>query len=562
VFHDHHTKRATEGRNAWSKIHSIEHGTPESFEAWKKYMPAGCECRKKVDAILQRMPPRYDSPTDWFEWTVDFHNEVNLSLDKPTVSMDRAYMIWKHRRPASGRKRAVITVANGVEFSKVLAVSRPYMQAYADRVDADLIDLDNDTESWAPMEKFRVYHFAEQYDEVLFVDADCIITEKCPDLFDIPGDVVIHDDYEVLKTPSIMDEERKRVSALSRFEIPMSQTAMNTGVVLTRKPASHIWKRPEVSIGTTRFAEQVWIEGQISADCLSVTRLPHEANWQFWYGRHSQPIDVFESRIRDAWIAHAAASTQKASTMRKIADHLSVVVPQPPIEGLTAVTSLSLLPHHIGVQERCLRTWLDMGLRIVAGNSEQDIEKLRGIYPYVEFRPCGQSASYDRPTARIYDLMRLVEEPILLINSDIEMHGSQAMLLDALRSRESIVGLRHNYDTGIFDAIVEPWGVDAFLLFPEAIATFPDLDFAIGQTMWDYWIPKHLESIGAKMRWAGEPFFFHKSHPVHWKHESLETGRKMLADLYGIEDSMAAWQKWRMERPYGLGYKGTNSKPS
>jgi hypothetical protein len=553
-LHDYHTKKALDGRKAWSKLHRIDHGTPELFEDFKKYMPNGCECKKKVDAILKKIPPRYGSPEEWFEFTVEFHNEVNLTLDKPTVSLDRAYMLWRNRRPSTGKTRAVITVANGVEFSQILATTRSHMQAYADRVNADLIDLDNDTETWGPMEKFRVYEFAKQYDEVMFVDADCIITENCPDLFSMfKGDVVIHDDYGVLRSPSIINEERKRVSRLSGVDVPILETAFNTGVVITRGEAKHIWIRPTVEIGTSRFAEQVWIEGHINRNNFRVDALPHQANWQYWYGKHSQPITPFEDGVRGAWIVHASASTQKLSTIKRISDYLSIKNPQPLISGLTAVTSLSLLPHHIKVQERCLQSWMDMGLRVVAGNSERDIAQLREIYPYVDFVPCRQSDSYDRPTTRIYDLLHVVSGAFLLINSDIEMHGSQSILLDALKSRERLIGLRHNYDHGIFETNIERWGIDAFLLFPEDVESFPDLDFAIGQTMWDWWVPIHLESINAKIRWIGEPFFFHKSHPVHWKQESLQIGREMLHQQYKVPVEHPYWESWRKDRPFSDG---------
>ena len=557
---DHHAKRIAEGRRAWKKLHSIIHGTPELLGKWKKYIPPGCECRKKVEAILKYLPPCYDSPEAWFKWTVDFHNEVNVALGKPAISMDRAYMLWRGVMPSSsGRRRAVITVANGMEFCEVLAVTRPYMQAYADLVDADFIDLDNDTEEWGPMEKFRVHDFASLYDEILFVDADCIITEKCPNLFEqFVGDVVIHDDYGLLRSLSIINEERSRVAVRSKTEIPVVEAAFNTGVVLTRKNAVDIWRRPTTDIGTSRFAEQVWIEGRINQMEIDVRRLPHEANWQYWYGKHSKPAISFEDGIRDAWIVHAAASVQKSALLKKVASHLSVGVPQPRI-GLTVVTSMSLLPHHLSVQRRCLKSWLDMGLRVVSGNAYWEIDQLRSIYPEVEFFECKQSEAYDRPTSRVYDLMRLVPGPILLMNSDIELHGSQSLLRSAVESGECLVGLRHNYELSIFEANLEQWGIDAFLLHPEVIPTFPELELAIGQTMWDWWIPIHLESINARMRWVGDPFFFHKTHPLHWKKESLETGRAMISELYGVENSFHGWQTWRKNRLYGPG--NINAKP-
>jgi hypothetical protein len=63
----------------------------------------------------------------------------------------------------------------------------------------------------------------------------------------------------------------------------------------------------------------------------------------------------------------------------------------------------------------------------------------------------------------------------------------------------------------------------------------------------------HLESIGVDVRWVGEPFFFHKSHPVHWKQESLKIGRQMLHEQYGIPIEHPYWEEWRRGKPFSKG---------
>jgi hypothetical protein len=90
-LHDYQTRKAIEGRKAWSKLHRIEHGTPELFEDFKKYMPGGCECKKKVDAILKKIPPRYGSPPTCFGAIED------LAPGKPELS-SRWQTAWSFRR--------------------------------------------------------------------------------------------------------------------------------------------------------------------------------------------------------------------------------------------------------------------------------------------------------------------------------------------------------------------------------------------------------------------------------------------------------------------------------
>ena len=270
------------------------------------------------------MPPVYDSPESWFEWTINFHNAVNAKLGKPTVSLDRAYMLWRHVRPATDRTRAIVTVANGTQFVEMLRLTRPFMQAYADRVNADLIDLDNDTESWGPMEKFRVWHFAQQYDEVLSVDADCVIKPDAPNIFEQCTETIcIYDEYSDYKSDDFLRRERKAVGRLSGREIQDTCESFNSGVILSRRSAADIWKRPEVDIGTTHCAEQIWISEQIGdavKQGASIEKLDPRWNWQWWRSTHDE--GSFEAGLKDAWIVHFASAPNR---LKLIGDYVATL---------------------------------------------------------------------------------------------------------------------------------------------------------------------------------------------------------------------------------------------
>ena len=84
------------GRAAWTALHSQHFGTPEWFETkWKPLIPTGCGCQQGANDLLAQCPPRYDSPEDWFAWTVQYHNLVNVKLGKPTLTLDEARAIWR-----------------------------------------------------------------------------------------------------------------------------------------------------------------------------------------------------------------------------------------------------------------------------------------------------------------------------------------------------------------------------------------------------------------------------------------------------------------------------------
>jgi hypothetical protein len=313
-----------DSRHAWARLHLQEIGDVNWLYRWSTLIPGTCSCRNDASEILKKLPPVYDSPESWFEWTINFHNAVNTKLNKPTVSLDRAYMLWRHRRPATDRTRAIITVANGTQFVEMLRLTRPFMQSYADRVNADLVDLDNDTESWGPLEKFRVWYFAQQYDEVLFVDADCVIKPECPDLFSMyTQSIVAHDDWSRLYKTDWLERERATVAAKTGVSIEHTAQCLNSGVVLSRRSSADTWKRPEADIGTSHCAEQIWLEHCIDKrvkEGATFGRLDVRANWQWWFSTHY--AGAFEAGLKDAWIVHFANA---ANRLKLIGDYINTL---------------------------------------------------------------------------------------------------------------------------------------------------------------------------------------------------------------------------------------------
>ena len=317
--------QVSQGRLAWRTLWQHEQPDIEWFDrSWKHYIPRGCGCRKDAATILDQCPPRYGSPDEWFEWKHEFHNLVNAKLKKPVISLDRARMLWRHERPQTDRTRAIVTVANGTKFVEILKLTRPYMQAYADRCNADLIDLDNDTEDWGPMEKFRVWHFAKEYDEVLFVDADCLIKPNAPNIFEQYTETICaHDDWSRLYKTEWLERERKTVGDKTGIDIQNTSQCLNSGVVLSRKAACDIWIRPALDIGTTHCAEQIWLEHQIDnavSSGATLGKLDARWNWQWWFGTHDE--GAFEARLADAHIVHFANAPDRAKLVKEYIDTL------------------------------------------------------------------------------------------------------------------------------------------------------------------------------------------------------------------------------------------------
>lgn len=85
---------------------------------------------------------------------------------------------------------AVVTLASGEMFKKIHAVTKPSQLAYARRIGAAYVTMGGDTQGWDPAipdqwMKMKLFQELENYDRIIFLDADIIVHPECPDLIRI-----------------------------------------------------------------------------------------------------------------------------------------------------------------------------------------------------------------------------------------------------------------------------------------------------------------------------------------------------------------------------------------
>jgi hypothetical protein len=300
---DREARLEREGNIAWMRKHMYRGCEYDWHVEWEKLIPArDCSCRKRYEELKKVLPPRFDSPESYWQWGVELHNLVNLERGVSEISLERARLLWLHEPPANRKPRLVITVAIGREFRALLKLTQPAMEAYAKRCDADFIALDNMTQEWWGLEKFRTWHFAKEYEETLFIDADCIIRHTCPNMFGRKSSIAIHDDYAYLTSTEWLTHQRANVAELSGLNIVDAATCLNTGVVYTRKSAADIWKPPMTNIGQHHCAEQIVVEHRVLQEDYEV--LESKLNWQYYF-------PFFRCYAGDAHIAHLANCPDK-----------------------------------------------------------------------------------------------------------------------------------------------------------------------------------------------------------------------------------------------------------
>lgn len=290
----------------WISLHQYvwksELETRNFFTNWWEKRPKTCDC-KDAETILTKNPIDFSSKETFKESCRRLHNAVNHKLsstypDKyyPQVSTEEYQYLWNNTPPRKS-PRLVITVATG-KYKKILSYSRNSFQAYATKHGADYIELTNEiptkdllsdivddvnyTTSWH-LNKIRVGSMAAQYDQTLFVDVDCIITDKCRDLFQYPGTAIV-DDWSVLESKHTTEWIHPEVSMVAESQkLPAPdywERCLNTGVVLCTRE-SNPWVMPKYKLPHNHCGEQFWIDLNID-DFVS---LPETCNWQWWRGK-------------------------------------------------------------------------------------------------------------------------------------------------------------------------------------------------------------------------------------------------------------------------------------
>lgn len=310
----------------------------EWFTEWLRWsLPGGCDCSSHWGRLLEKHPPIFDDPMSFFYWSVDAHNSVNerISVDAshPIIPPARAFEIWSRIaeagqvawfRPVNdtidGGRRLVITIATG-KGREWLKVTGESMQAYAARVGADFVALQNTTQGWWGLEKFRVYEFAKQYDETLYLDADILVTRAADEsIFQTEASVSIHDEYSYLPSTAWVEASVKLVSSCIDYTPKDRQflRSLNSGVVHCKRSGADVWMPPKLPIPTSHVAEQTVVG--LNFDRLQVAKrmFSRLKNAQCWHPR-------FDSLLPAAYFVHASGKQKKTELLRSLVEQLREV---------------------------------------------------------------------------------------------------------------------------------------------------------------------------------------------------------------------------------------------
>lgn len=190
---------------------------------------------------------------------------------------------------------------------------------------------------------------------------------------------------------------------------------------------------------------------------------------------------------------------------------------------ITVATSIA--PGNTSSQRIAIASWLELGLKVVSLNIQDEIDVLAPEFPAVSFVPASRSALHlaGRPYVYFDDILQALfnsgSEICGIINSDIVLSQRIDIVgyVRKLASDKLLYASRTDV-SDINDEIgkIYPYGFDVFF-FPRKLALeYPVSEFCLGVPWWDYWaliVPVAkgfpiIELIGS--------IAFHVRHEVKW----------------------------------------------
>jgi ADP-heptose:LPS heptosyltransferase len=187
-------------------------------------------------------------------------------------------------------RKAIVTIVCGERYEEIWKRTEPFFWKYAEKCGADLIVLDDPshvpTAHWL---KFSIYELLKKdYHRIAFIDADIIIREDSPSLFDIvpedsfgifnEGEVIPERNICIYEVMNKYAEEMMRIYKIPKFTYD-GKSYFNTGVMVVSREHRHIFKIVE-AIKPLRhhFGEQTFLNYKIMLSGVKVFPLDYKFN--------------------------------------------------------------------------------------------------------------------------------------------------------------------------------------------------------------------------------------------------------------------------------------------
>jgi hypothetical protein len=188
----------------------------------------------------------------------------------------------------------------------------------------------------------------------------------------------------------------------------------------------------------------------------------------------------------------------------------------------------TIAPRNIPLQQGAINTWIDYGFKVVAINTEPEINTIKPHFPDVEFYQV-------KPTTETNDnriligfdevltCLKLVDTEICgIVNSDISLHSKTDFIsLIQNEAKDALIfGSRIDTDTTEDrTGIAFEKGYDYFFLNKDMLNIYPPSSFHIGAPWWDIWAALLPMLMGYNVKKLITPIAYHVKHETIWGDE-------------------------------------------
>lgn len=173
-------------------------------------------------------------------------------------------------------KNLVLTIAVGESYQQMAKYTHPTIKAYAERIGADFLSIDESMSSTPHWEKFRIFYLLNRYERILYLDTDLIVRDDCPNLFN----VVPKDKLGMFNEAPFTDGRLISMrTACEQYDTALPKwngKYYNTGVMVISRCHKYLFKKPGKE--AFNFYEQGYLNLQIAKSETPMFDLPYPFN--------------------------------------------------------------------------------------------------------------------------------------------------------------------------------------------------------------------------------------------------------------------------------------------
>lgn len=282
------------------------------------------------------------------------------------------------------RDKALVTIGVGAEALAMLKHTRPAMQAYATRCDADFVELAwPGHPQWPMSAKFALPRVLDHYPRIAYVDADVLLRPGCIDLFQScqPHEMGVVDELPH-RSPAQQRQYQQFRAALNLRDVRHPPWYFNAGVMVVPRSHQRLLLPPAKPMPVYHCAEQDHTNAQLLDSGLPYRLLDRRCNWQNWTD------EGFQRAPPDAILHFSGGGPGRDRRPELIAEQ---ALPWHPPIPEAQITTRNLLYHACPLQANddwrsCIAELLEYGRQIFNGRRLVAIATGKGLHDPGEVR--------------------------------------------------------------------------------------------------------------------------------------------------------------------------------